>query len=124
MDRAATNRICAALPGATLDHPWDERHDAWKIGGRIFALIGAQDHGVTVKCPDPETAALLVETGRAERAPYMHRSWVLLPFGPTADMDEVRHRIEVSFRLIRDALPRKVRAALPGDVDGKGREAP
>ncbi|WP_332461068.1 hypothetical protein [Rhodobacter sp. CZR27] len=54
----------------------------------------------------------------------MHRSWVLLPFGPAADMDEVRHRIEVSFRLIRDALPRKVRAALPCHMDGQGPEAP
>ncbi|MGP3696382.1 MmcQ/YjbR family DNA-binding protein [Rhodobacter sp. NSM] len=112
MNRATVSRICADLPGATLDHPWDERHDAWKIGGRIFALVGALDQGVTVKCPDVETAALLIETGRAVRAPYMHRSWVLLPFVPPTPEEELRHRIGVSYKLIRGSLPRKLRDAL------------
>lgn len=112
MDRSTVSRLCAALPGALLDHPWDEGHDAWKIGGKIFALVGASGHGVTVKCPDFETAALLIETGRAERAPYMHRSWVLLPFGPDLAEDEAEHRITVSYRLIREALPRRIRETL------------
>nr|RDS95175.1 hypothetical protein DWF04_13545 [Cereibacter sphaeroides f. sp. denitrificans] len=112
MDRSTVSRLCAALPGALLDHPWDEGHDAWKIGGRIFALVGASAHGVTVKCPDVETAALLIETGRAERAPYMHRSWVLLPFGPDLAEDEAEHRIAVSYRLIREGLPRRIRETL------------
>ncbi|EKX59142.1 hypothetical protein D516_3865 [Rhodobacter sp. AKP1] len=112
MDRSTVSRLCAGLPGALLDHPWDEGHDAWKIGGKIFALVGASGHGVTVKCPDVETAVLLIETGRAERAPYMHRSWVLLPFGPDLAEDEAEHRISVSYRLIREGLPRRIRETL------------
>ncbi|SNS21396.1 Predicted DNA-binding protein, MmcQ/YjbR family [[Luteovulum] sphaeroides subsp. megalophilum] len=112
MDRTTVSRLCAGLPGALLDHPWDAGHDAWKIGGKIFALVGASGHGVTVKCPDVETAALLIETGRAERAPYMHRSWVLLPFGPDLAEAEAEHRITVSYSLIREALPRRIRETL------------
>ena len=110
MDRAAVNRICAALPGAECSDPWGGGHDAWKVGDKLFAVIGAMDTGVSVKTPDVETAAMLIEAGVAERAPYFHRSWVLLPWD--APDDEFAHRIQSSYDLIRSKLPRKVQAAL------------
>ncbi|NBC96734.1 MAG: MmcQ/YjbR family DNA-binding protein [Deinococcus-Thermus bacterium] len=111
MDRASVNRICAAFPGAERSDPWGGGHDAWKVGGRMFACIGSEGRGVAVKTPDIETAAMLIEVGVAERAPYFHRSWVLLPFGAT-DADEARHRLAVSYDLIRAKLPKRLRAEL------------
>lgn len=72
--RAFVNRFCATLPGAEHSDPWGGGHDAWKVGGKLFAVIGATDEAVSMKCRDVEAAELLIELGRAERAPYFHRS--------------------------------------------------
>lgn len=103
--------LCATLPGAEMSDPWGGGHDAWKVGGKLFAVIGTMDSGVSVKCADAETAALLIEVNRAEPAPYFHRSWVHLPWDRVED-DELRERIVTSYRLIREKLPKKVQAAL------------
>ena len=110
--RALVNRHCATLPGAEHSDPWGGGHDAWKVGGKLFAVVGAmEDHGVSVKCPDVETAALLIEMGRAVRAPYFHRSWVNIPWTSVAD-EELTDRLTISYRIIRASLPKKVQAAL------------
>ncbi len=113
MTRALTNAICADLPGAEVSDPWGGGHDAWKVGGKMFACVGAMREGVDVKCGSVEMAELLIETGVAERAAYFHRSWVYLP--ETVDPDELRHRLLASYRIIRAGLPKKVQAAL-GDL--------
>lgn len=112
MTRETVNRLCAALPGAECSDPWGGGHDAWKVGGKMFACIGAMDRGVAVKCDDVETAEMLIETGRAERAPYFHRSWVLVPWAQAADEAELSHRIRHSYVLIRGKLTKKAQAAL------------
>ena len=92
MDRAFVNGVCAAFPGAEVSDPWGGGHDAWKVGGKMFACIGAVQEGVSVKTADVETAGLLIEMGRAERAPYFHASWVFLPWGIVPE-EEVRERL-------------------------------
>lgn len=113
MTRDLVNRHCATLPGAAHSDPWGGGHDAWKIGGKLFAVVGAmEDHGVAVKCPDIETATLLIEMGRALPAPYFHKSWVRLSWGLVPD-PEMLERLEISYRLIRAGLPKKRQATLP-----------
>lgn len=111
MTRAFVNAHCARLPGAEVSDPWGGGHDAWKVGGKVFALVGAADLGVSVKCLDRESAALLIDLGLAERAPYLHASWVRIPWG-RMDEAELADRLDASYRLIRGKLPRKVQAAL------------
>ena len=114
MTRAFVNAHCVTLPGAERSDPWGGGHDAWKVGGKMFAVVGAMDdHGVSVKCADVETAQLLIDMGRALRAPYLHRSWVRLPWGAVPE-DELRARIDQSYRIIRAGLPKKVQAGLGG----------
>ena len=108
--RARVAALCAGLPGAAVSDPWGGGHDAWKVGGKMFACIGATAPGVAVKCADVETATMLIEAGVAARAPYFHRSWALLP--EDADDDELAHRIRASYALIRAGLTRKAQAAL------------
>ncbi len=110
-DRALVNAHCAAMPGAQVSDPWGGGHDAWKVGGKLFAVVGSLGDGVSVKCPDFETAQLLIEVGRAARAPYFHRSWVHLPWGLVAE-DELRDRLTISYRVIRSGLPKRVQAGL------------
>jgi predicted DNA-binding protein (MmcQ/YjbR family) len=118
MTRGFVNRFCASLPGAEHSDPWGGGHDAWKVGGKLFAVIGAVDEAVSVKCRDGETAELLIELGRAERAPYFHRSWVRIKLGEGCAIpeDELAGRLLASYHLIRAALPKKVRLALGGDA--------
>jgi predicted DNA-binding protein (MmcQ/YjbR family) len=114
MNRAFVNDFCAALPGAEHSDPWGGGHDAWKVGGKLFAVIGAVDEAVSVKCRDAETAQLLIELGRAERAPYFHRSWVRIPLGAqcTVDQDELADRLSTSYGLVKAGLPKKIQRKL------------
>jgi predicted DNA-binding protein (MmcQ/YjbR family) len=102
------NAHCAGLAGAECSNPWGGGHDAWKVGGRIFALIGAQGRGVSLKTPDIESAQWLIASGAAERAPYLHRSWVLVPWGAMDEM-ELKARITRSHAIVTSGLPRKLR---------------
>lgn len=108
--RTAINAICADLPGAVVSDPWGGGHDAWKVGGKMFACMGAVMSGVSVKTADIETAAMLIETGVAQRAPYFHKSWVRLD--EDADPGELSHRIVTSYDIVRGGLTKKFQATL------------
>ncbi|WP_146345547.1 MmcQ/YjbR family DNA-binding protein [Falsiphaeobacter marinintestinus] len=110
MTRAIVNAICATFPGAEISDPWGGGHDAWKIGGKMFASIGTMDTGVSVKTPDVETATMLIDAGVGEKAAYFHRSWIHLPWGVAED--ELRHRLEASYDIVRSGLTKKAQAAL------------
>jgi len=111
MSRDIVNTICADFAGAEVSDPWGGGHDAWKVGGKMFACVGSVGDGVSVKTPDIETAQLLIEVGRAERAPYFHKSWVRLPWGLVAE-DEMRERLQTSYEIIRSGLSKKLQASL------------
>jgi predicted DNA-binding protein (MmcQ/YjbR family) len=110
MNRALVNAICATFPGAEVSDPWGGGHDAWKVGGKMFACVGAVLPGVSVKTNGVETAEMLIAAGIARRAPYFHRSWVLLP--EDTPEEELRHRLLASYRLIRAGLTKKDQARL------------
>jgi predicted DNA-binding protein (MmcQ/YjbR family) len=119
MTRDIVNQHCATLPGAMVSDPWGGAmlidpwgggHDAWKVGGKMFACIGVSGDGVSVKCPDIETASFLIDMGRATRAPYFHRSWVRI--GWDIPPEEMRERLTTSYHLIRAGLPKKLQATL------------
>ncbi|MFC3614885.1 MmcQ/YjbR family DNA-binding protein [Lutimaribacter marinistellae] len=115
MSRDTVNSLCRALPGAEWSDPWGCGHDAWKVGGKMFACIGTANDGVSVKTPDIDTATMLIEAGVGERARYFHRSWIRLPFD--APPDELRHRLIVSYDIVRSGLTKKAQAALPPRSD-------
>ncbi len=110
MNRKKINTICKKFPGAEVSDPWGGGHDAWKVGGKMFACIGSVTPGVSVKTDSIETAELLIEMGIGVKAPYFHRSWVNLPF-ETAE-DELQHRLSNSYRIVRKSLTKKVQAQL------------
>jgi len=110
-DRARIDVICETFPGAEASDPWGGGHDAWKIGGKMFACMGAVTPGVSVKTESVERAEMLIDAGVGLKAPYFHRSWILLRFD--APDDVLRHHLEASYRLVRANLTKKAERALP-----------
>ena len=58
-----------------MDLQWGADH-VYKVGGKMFAVIGPAEHGVSLKVSDIAFEAL-VESGAARPAPYLARAkWV------------------------------------------------
>ncbi len=109
--RRSVDAICGSFPGAEKSDPWGGGHDAWKIGGKMFACIGAVQPGISVKTPNIETAEMLIEAGVGAKAPYFHKSWILLP--EDTAIEDLRHRLEISYDTVRAGLTKKAQAILP-----------
>jgi predicted DNA-binding protein (MmcQ/YjbR family) len=109
MSRQTVNDICRTFPGASVSDPWGGGHDAWKVGGKMFASMGAIMEGVSIKTDSIETAQMLIEAGVGVKAPYFHRSWINISW----DMEEaeLRARLTASYRLIRASLPKKLQTS-------------
>ena len=85
MTPEAFDAACRALPAVTMDVQWGADH-VYKIGGKMFAVIGPAEHGVSLKVSDIAFEAL-VESGAARPAPYLARAkWVR--FDSLADQDD------------------------------------
>lgn len=111
MDRKGVGKVCLALPGATLDHPWDPDHDAYKVGGKMFAVVGGMG-SLSFKVSDI-AYEVLTETGRAKPAPYMARAkWVNLDDPSDWPDDELAEHLKIAHSLIAAKLTKKVRAEL------------
>ena len=106
MSRDLVNQLCAVHAGATAADPTTEL-DSWKVGGKMFACFGDRIDGVCLKTDSIDTAQMLIDAGAATKAPYFHKSWVLVSFDSAED--ELRHRIGVSSDIIFNALPKKTR---------------
>ena len=110
MSRDRVNEICRAFPGAEVSDPWGGGHDAWKVGGKMFACIGSVTPGVSVMTDSTETAEIIIVFGAGRKAPYFHRSWINIP----SDLpeEELRHRLAESYRIVRSGLTKKAQASL------------
>jgi predicted DNA-binding protein (MmcQ/YjbR family) len=110
MSRQTVNAICATFPGAEVSDPWGGGHDAWKVGGKMFASMGAIMEGVSIKTDSIETAQMLIEAGVGVKAPYFHRSWINISW----DMEEteLKARLAASYRIIRASLSKNLQASL------------
>jgi len=111
MDRAVVGKVCLALPGATLDHPFGEDHDAYKVGGKMFSMVGAMGT-ISFKVSDI-AYEVLTESGRARPAPYMARNkWVNLPRIDDWPDDELADHLAIAHSIVAAKLTKKARAAL------------
>jgi predicted DNA-binding protein (MmcQ/YjbR family) len=114
MDRAAIGRVCLALPGVTLDHPFGEHHDAYRVGGKMFVMVG-ETGGVSFKVSEI-AYEVLTETGRARPAPYLARAkWVNIEDPETTDGwtdEDLAGHFASAHGIIAGKLTRKQKAEL------------
>ena len=109
MTRDEINALCSTHPGAVASDPSTEL-DSWKVGGKMFVCFGDRIDGFCTKTDSIETAQMLIDAGAATKAPYFHKSWVLVSFD--VDPDEAAHRIATSYEIVVKGLPKKVQAGL------------
>ena len=111
MDRQGVGKVCLALPAATLDHPFGDDHDAYKVGGKMFCMVGGSG-SISFKVSDI-AYEVLTESGQARPAPYMARNkWVnLAQIDDWAD-EELAEHLAIAHGIVAGKLTKKVRAAL------------
>jgi predicted DNA-binding protein (MmcQ/YjbR family) len=111
MDRQGVRAVCLALSGVTLDHPWGEDHDAYKVGGKMFAIIGGMG-GLSFKASEI-AFEVLTETGRARPAPYLARArWLHLDDPADWPDEELADHLRIAHALVASKLPKKLRTEL------------
>ena len=114
MDRAGIGKACLGLPGATLDHPFGDQHDVYRVGGKMFVMVGATG-GVSFKVSDL-AYEVLTETGRARPAPYLARAkWVNIEdpeAAPGWDASDLAAHFRSAHAIVAGKLTRKQRASL------------
>ncbi|MFT4933618.1 MAG: putative DNA-binding protein (MmcQ/YjbR family) [Pseudoalteromonas distincta] len=99
-----------ALPATTLSVQWGDAQVV-KVGGRIFAIIGA-DGGLSFKATDIAYEAL-VESGEARPAPYLARAkWVRFDDPTALDLADTADWLATAHALVAAKLTRAQRREL------------
>jgi predicted DNA-binding protein (MmcQ/YjbR family) len=111
MDAAHVIITCRSLPSATEGYPFGAGVLVFKVGGRIFAILG--ETSVSLKC-DPGLATVLREQYPAVSAGYHlnKRHWNTVELDGTVDDDILAEWIEESYQLAFTSLTRAERSAL------------
>lgn len=122
MDIESVREYCLSLPLATEDMPFDESTLAFRIGGRIFAMIDLErTEWFVLKChPD---RALELRERYAEIAPAWHmnkKHWNQLNLYGALPNELVRSLIRHSYALVVRKTPKVFRTAHPEvmEIDG------
>lgn len=114
MNIESVREYCLSLPHATEDFPFDETTLAFRIGGRIFAMIDLErTEWFVLKC-NPDMAIELREK-YAEIAPAWHmnkRHWNQLNLYGYLSDQLICSLINHSYELVKQKLPKAIRLSL------------
>ncbi len=106
--------VCQSMPGAMEDHPFGPDPTVYKVGGKLFALIGLSGigAGVNLKIP-PEDSAALCQIDGIEPGYHMNKKhWITVYFQEATDGELLTELIEDSYAVVRSSLTRTARLAL------------
>ncbi len=97
---------CLSFPNATEKLQWEDNL-CFKIGGKIFAMLGLDNLRLCFKCT-PETFAELIEREDIRPAPYVGRyKWVLLERLDAVPDSELQELIRQSNDMVASKAPKK-----------------
>ncbi|MDQ1707571.1 MAG: hypothetical protein QOJ88_782 [Pyrinomonadaceae bacterium] len=117
MDGESVRKFCLSLPHVTEDVQWGSDL-LFRIGNKMFAVVAlaaGSDHCLSFKCT-PEVFAELTERKGIVPAPYVARYyWVALERFDALPERELKPLLQNAYQLIRDKLPRKLKATLQAD---------
>ncbi|MEP6810278.1 MAG: MmcQ/YjbR family DNA-binding protein [Chthoniobacterales bacterium] len=106
---------CLRKPGATEGTPFGEEHLVFKVGGKMFALLGLEEIPAcaNLKC-DPDRALELRDRYEAVRAGYHmnKKHWNTVEIAAGIPETELREMIDHSYELVVRGLPKVKRAQL------------
>ncbi|MCS7044040.1 MAG: MmcQ/YjbR family DNA-binding protein [Bryobacteraceae bacterium] len=110
MDVEWVRAICLALPGAAEEILW-ESELVFKVGGKMFCVVSLEPGSTWLSFKaDEESFAELLERPGIVPAPYLARAkWVALETEDALPPGELKERLERSWRLVVDRLPKKAR---------------
>jgi len=106
-------KICLSYPGATEQIQWESAL-LFKVGGKMFAVTRLEPAPVWLSLKTtPELFAELTERPGIIPAPYLARAkWIALESPDAAPQQELREMLRMSYGLVAEKLPRKVKEAL------------
>ena len=97
--------FCMAFPSATEKLQWGDDL-CFKIGGKIFAMLGLDNPRLCFKCT-PETFAELIEREDIRPAPYVGRyKWVMLDRLDAVGWSELQDLIRQSYEMVAAKAPK------------------
>ena len=115
LTRNDINAYCAAFPQATHVVQWGNA-DVYKVGGKVFAIIGMGNTGATVTFKASEMAfEILSESPGLRPAPYMASrglKWIQHYEEPGLSDDSLRDHIKASYDMVVAGLTGKKRRDL------------
>jgi predicted DNA-binding protein (MmcQ/YjbR family) len=98
--------FCLAFPQATEKLQWGDVL-CFKIGGKIFAMLGLDDPRLCFKCT-PQIFAELIEREDIRPAPYVGRyKWVMLDRLDAVRWDELQELIAQSYAMVVANVPKR-----------------
>ena len=110
MDLERAKQVCRGFPGASEDIKWSNVL-AFCVGGKMFALCGAEAHstrGMSFKV-DAERFLELTDRPGCRPAPYLARAkWVLVASPDALDDGEMAALLHRSYSLIFSRLTKKL----------------
>ena len=97
--------FCLAFPHATEKLQWGDDL-CFKIGGKIFTIVGLDNPRLCFKCT-PETFAELIEREDIRPAPYVGRDkWAMLDRIDAVDWKELQELIRQSYEMVAAKAPK------------------
>jgi predicted DNA-binding protein (MmcQ/YjbR family) len=111
MSPEALEEAALALPGASSCVQWGD-HKVYKVGGKIFALLGGGGERLSLKVT-AIAFEVLTETGQARPAPYLARAgWVQFQDLAALDEAEACDWVATSHALVAAKLTKAARREL------------
>lgn len=98
--------FCLSFPAAAENLQWGDDL-CFKVGGKIFTILGLDDPRLCFKCT-PESFAELIEREDIRPAPYVGRyKWVMLDRLDALRDDELKDLIRVSYEMVAAKAPKR-----------------